>query len=58
MTGEVRHLTVLYDASCGLCAGVREWLEGQALLVEVDLVGAGSPEARGRFGWLDHEATL
>jgi len=55
---DVRHLTVLYDGSCGMCTGVQGWLEGQALLVACDLVPAGSPEARRRFPHLDHAATL
>lgn len=58
MDEQVRHLTVLYDASCGLCTGVQGWLDGKALLVEVELVAAASPEARRRFPWLDHDATL
>lgn len=58
MDDQVRHLTVLYDASCGMCTGVQGWLDGQALLVACDLVAAGSPEARRRFPWLHHDATL
>jgi len=54
----VRRLTVLFDDSCGMCTGVQGWLEGKALLVELDLVAAGSEEARRRFPQLDHAATL
>jgi len=51
-------LTVLHDPDCPLCARFASWLAGQALLVAVDLVPAGSAAARERFGELDHAATL
>lgn len=51
-------LTVLYDADCPLCTRFREWLGRQPLLVPLDLVPAGSGEARRRFPTLDHERTL
>lgn len=54
----VRGLTVLYDAQCGLCAFVREWLGRQRQLVPLWFVPAGSEEARWRFPSLDHRATL
>lgn len=54
----VRRLTVLYDAGCGLCVFLRDWLVRQRQLVPLDLVPAGSPEARHRFPRLDHGATL
>ncbi|GAA4805961.1 thiol-disulfide oxidoreductase DCC family protein [Streptomyces ziwulingensis] len=54
----VRRLTVLYDAECGLCAHVRDWLLRQRQLVPLDLVPAGSDEARRRHPDLDHGATL
>ncbi|MEU6574985.1 DCC1-like thiol-disulfide oxidoreductase family protein [Streptomyces sp. NPDC046805] len=54
----VRRLTVLYDAQCALCAHVREWLVRQPQLVPLDLVAAGSQEARRRCPGLDHRATL
>ncbi|MFE1438018.1 thiol-disulfide oxidoreductase DCC family protein [Streptomyces sp. NPDC058739] len=54
----VRRLTVLYDAECPLCAHVRDWLGRQAQLVPLDLVPAGSAEARARHPRLDHAATL
>ncbi|GGQ53304.1 thiol-disulfide oxidoreductase DCC family protein [Streptomyces flaveolus] len=54
----VRRLTVLYDAECSLCAHVRDWLLRQARLVPLDLVPAGSDEARRRFPGLDHGASL
>ncbi len=52
----VEHLSVLYDARCGLCAHAVRWLSGQALLVPLDFVPAGSPLALARFPRLDHAA--
>ncbi|MFY0509555.1 thiol-disulfide oxidoreductase DCC family protein [Streptomyces anulatus] len=54
----VRRLTVLYDAQCPLCVHLRHWLQRQRQLVPLDLVPAGSAEARRRFPELDHAATL
>jgi predicted DCC family thiol-disulfide oxidoreductase YuxK len=54
----VTGLTVLYDAGCPLCSRFRDWLSGQALLVRLDLVAAGSREARRRFPGLEHDRTL
>jgi predicted DCC family thiol-disulfide oxidoreductase YuxK len=54
----VRGLTVLYDAQCGLCAFVRDWLGRQRQLVPLWFVPAGSEEARRRFPSLDHRAAL
>ncbi|WP_175411674.1 thiol-disulfide oxidoreductase DCC family protein [Streptomyces sp. TRM64462] len=54
----VRRLTVLYDAQCPLCVHLRHWLLKQPQLVPLDLVPAGSEEARRRFPELDHRATL
>ncbi|PCG87533.1 hypothetical protein CIB93_02200 [Streptomyces sp. WZ.A104] len=54
----VRRLTVLYDAQCPLCVHLRHWLQRQRQLVPLDLVPAGSAEARRRFPELDHTATL
>lgn len=61
-TGEgqppVRRLTVLFDANCGFCRWVRNWLTGQAQLVPLDFLPAGSAEARHAFPYLDHPRTL
>ncbi|MFE9447196.1 thiol-disulfide oxidoreductase DCC family protein [Streptomyces sp. NPDC006739] len=54
----VRGLTVLYDAECSLCTHLRDWLVRQPQLVPLELVPAGSAEARTRFPGLDHGATL
>lgn len=54
----MQRLTVLYDAQCSLCGRFRDWLEGQAQLVALDLVPAGSQQARQLFPELDHAQTL
>ncbi|RYU12334.1 thiol-disulfide oxidoreductase DCC family protein [Nocardioides iriomotensis] len=58
MSTPITGLTVLYDAGCPLCSRFRDWLGRQALLVRLDLVPAGSAEARHRFPGLDHARTL
>ncbi|MFD7883155.1 thiol-disulfide oxidoreductase DCC family protein [Streptomyces bauhiniae] len=54
----VRGLTVLYDAECGLCTHLRDWLVKQPQLVPLELVPAGSAEAEARFPGVDPAATL
>ncbi|MEW2305088.1 DCC1-like thiol-disulfide oxidoreductase family protein [Streptomyces sp. NPDC006655] len=54
----VRGLTVLYDAECALCTHLRDWLARQPQLVPLELLPAGSDEARTRFPDLDHSATF
>ncbi len=54
----VRRLTVLYDAECGLCTYVRGWLARQRQLVPLELLPAGSAQARSRFPDLAHATTL
>ncbi|GAA2665303.1 thiol-disulfide oxidoreductase DCC family protein [Streptomyces lunalinharesii] len=54
----VGRLTVLYDAHCPLCAFVRDWLVRQRQLVPLDLVPAGTAQARQRLPELDHAGTL
>ncbi|MFG2458908.1 thiol-disulfide oxidoreductase DCC family protein [Streptomyces sp. NPDC048523] len=54
----VRRLTVLYDADCSLCAFLRDWLVRQPQLVPLEMVPAGSEEARRKYPGLDHRATL
>jgi len=51
-------LTVLYDERCAICRRCRDWLLTQPCLVEVELLPAGSAEARARYGrlpWLGSE---
>jgi predicted DCC family thiol-disulfide oxidoreductase YuxK len=47
---------VLYDSRCRLCAFAANWLGRQRQFVPLDLVPAGSAEARRRFPALDHAA--
>ncbi|OEJ25387.1 hypothetical protein AS594_13705 [Streptomyces agglomeratus] len=54
----VSGLTILYDAQCPLCVHLHNWLLRQRRLVPLDLVPAGSVEARRRFPVLDHDRTL
>lgn len=51
-------LTVLTDPGCPLCRRFADWLTRQPLLVAMDLVAAGSEDARRRFPTLDHDRTL
>ena len=45
----VTHLTITYDADCGLCTRAKEWILRQASLVGIEFLPAGSMEARRRF---------
>lgn len=42
-------LTVLYDERCAFCRRCRDWLAEQPVLVGMELLGAGSDDARRRF---------
>lgn len=58
MQGAPARLTILYDETCALCRRARDWLLTQPCLVEVELLPAGSAEARTRYGalpWLGAE---
>ena len=51
-------LTILYDERCAFCLRCRDWLADQPCLVQVELMPAGSPAARERYGtmpWLGNE---
>ena len=50
----VRRLTVLYDDRYPHCVHLARWLARQPQLVPLDLVPAGSPEARARLPRWDH----
>ncbi|GAA4701090.1 DCC1-like thiol-disulfide oxidoreductase family protein [Nocardioides conyzicola] len=58
MTPDDLRLTVLTDPACPLCRRFADWLARQPLLVPLELVPAGSPEARSRFPMLDHARTV
>jgi len=45
----VTSLTIVYDADCGLCTRLKDWVGEQAPMVRIGFVAAGSSEARRRF---------
>jgi predicted DCC family thiol-disulfide oxidoreductase YuxK len=45
----MNRLYVLYDASCGLCSSVREWVQDQPQLVAMEFVAADSQRAAQLF---------
>lgn len=47
-------LTLFYDARCGLCSRVRQWLSGQPAYVRLDFVPYDSPEAKKRLPAIQH----
>ena len=51
-------LTVLYDERCPLCRKLRAWLATQPTTISIAFLAAGSPEARRRFPFLDHERSM
>ena len=54
-------LTVLYDERCAFCVRCRDWLATQPVLVDVQLLPAGSPEALARVGgaaWVGTELVV
>lgn len=54
-------LTVLYDEQCGLCRRARDWLLSQPMRVEMELLAAGSPVARARYGaipWIGQDLVV
>lgn len=55
-------LTILFDESCALCRRCRDWLLTQPCLVPVQLLPAGSPAVRSRYGslapWLGKELVV
>jgi len=54
-------LTVLYDEHCAICRRCRDWLAGQRTYVVLELLAAGSPAAKKRYGampWLGEELVV
>lgn len=59
-TGPLR-LVVVYDETCALCRKAREWLLTQTTFIPLELLAAGSSEARHRYGslpWLGEELVV
>jgi predicted DCC family thiol-disulfide oxidoreductase YuxK len=54
--GFMNRLYVLYDANCGLCSSVREWVQEQPHLVAMEFVAANSPQASVLFPSLSRPA--
>ena len=48
ITMEHTKLTVLYDERCAFCRRSADWLATQPVLAEMEVLGAGTPEARRR----------
>jgi predicted DCC family thiol-disulfide oxidoreductase YuxK len=42
-------ICVAYDATCGICTSVKDWMGRQTPLVTLEFVATGSAEARRRF---------
>ena len=54
-------LTVLYDEHCGLCRRAKDWLATQPMRIEMELLAAGSPVTRSRFGaipWIGQDLVV
>ena len=47
-------LTLFYDARCGLCSQVRQWLSGQPAYVRLEFIPYDSPEAAQRLPGIQH----
>jgi predicted DCC family thiol-disulfide oxidoreductase YuxK len=45
----VTSITILHDASCGLCTFAKDWIRTQSPLVEIEFLPAGSAEAHRAF---------
>ena len=45
----ITRFTIVYDADCGLCTRVKDWMKQQVPLVGLDFLAAGSTEARRKF---------
>jgi len=45
----MNRLTVLYDASCGLCANCRHWLESQNQVIPLEFLDLASPALDRRY---------
>lgn len=55
---KVHRLVVLSDPGCSMCVTFAAWLAAQPQLVPVEIIDAGSAQAREHFPGLDHEQTL
>ena len=53
----MNRLYILYDANCGLCSSVREWVQDQPQLIAMEFVAANSPRASQLFPSLSRPGT-
>ena len=53
----MNRLYILYDANCGLCSSVREWVQEQPQLIVMEFVAANSPRATQLFPSLSRPGT-
>ena len=53
----MQSLTVLYDPKCNLCCRLKDWLLAQPCWIRLDMIPAGSEQARRAFPALDQIAT-
>lgn len=57
----MERLTIVYDEHCAVCRRARDWLLTQRTYVPLELLAAGSPAAKARFGgvpWLGQELVV
>ncbi len=57
----MNRLTVLYDERCAVCRRARDWLLEQPTYLPLEVLAAGSPAARARYGpvpWLGQELVV
>jgi predicted DCC family thiol-disulfide oxidoreductase YuxK len=45
----VTGISILYDGDCGLCTRTKQWIMQQTPLVKIEMIDAGSAEAKSRF---------
>lgn len=50
----MKTLTLFYDARCGLCSQVRQWLSRQPTYVRLEFIPYDSPEAAQRLPGIQH----
>jgi len=54
MKKTMKTLTLFYDARCGLCSQVRQWLSRQPTYVRLEFIPYDSPEAAQRLPGIQH----
>jgi predicted DCC family thiol-disulfide oxidoreductase YuxK len=49
MMQPVTDITIVFDATCGLCTRAKEWIGRQEPLIGISFIASGSPDARAKF---------